>query len=378
MKLNISFKNLNAAVTLMAPEKKGDFNLAFVETSIEKLDLELASGKDVELKDVDVDSGLLSYKGRQVLLYIKDHGSSVQNVIRKPETGNKFHVADCSKLKSMRSEGRFERYVVINDTSGEFPISGSSYCEGQQEEGKARLKICKFCLGQLNYQGYSSGSDRNTIFDGFDMAEFFATYSSFFPHMPSRQAETAETGYSENWTKVSSHYRVDKNFTCEQCDVNLRSHRHLLHVHHVSGVKSDNRPKNLKALCIDCHSKQPMHSHMAVSHSERQLINKLRNEQGLLEDLGNWQCLFDFADPGLHGVLHACKDFGTTLPEVGFYISDSFGDLAAKIELAWPKHKFGIAISTNDIEDANNEGWHVLTANEFLADYRSQAGNLRW
>ncbi|MFH0287502.1 HNH endonuclease [Vibrio owensii] len=377
MKLSISFKNLNAAIELMEPKKKGEFNLAFVETSIEKLDLELAKGKDVELKDVDVDSGLLSYKGRQVLLYIKDHGSAVQNVIRKPETGNKFHVADCSKLKSMRSEGRFERYVVINDTSGEFPISGASYYGGHQEEGKAKLKICKFCLGQLNYQGYSSGNDRHPIFDGFDMGEFFSTYSSFFPHLPSRQAETAETGYSEDWSKVSSHYRVDKNFTCEQCNVSLKAHRHLLHVHHINGVKSDNRPKNLKALCIDCHSKEPLHSHMAVSHTERQLINKLRSEQNLLEDLGNWQSLFDYADPGVHGVLHACKHSHLRMPEINHFVTDRFGDFSARLELAWPDVKFGVAISEHDIEDARESGWEAVTVNDFLLNYRTQANYLR-
>ncbi|MDF4386341.1 HNH endonuclease [Vibrio parahaemolyticus] len=361
MKLSISFKNLNAAIDLMEPQKKGEFNLAFVETSIEKLDLELAKGKDVELKDVDIDSGLLSYKGRNVSLYIKANGPSAR-----------FHVADCRTLQGMRANGRFERYVVTNDTSGEFVVATSV------GETKARLKVCQNCLRMLNYKGCNTTTDISSIVRTFDMGEFFATYSSFFPHMPSRQAETAETGYSEDWTKVSSHYRVDKNFACEQCNVNLRSHRHLLHVHHISGVKSDNRPKNLKALCIDCHSKQPMHSHMAVSHSERQLINKLRSEQGLLEDLGSWKSLFEYADPGVHGVLHACKGFGTKLPEVGFYVDDGFGEIVAKVELAWPEHKFGIAISQNDIDDAAQEGWHILTISEFLADYRTQAHNLRW
>ncbi|MDN3696190.1 HNH endonuclease [Vibrio cortegadensis] len=361
MKLSVSFKNLKAAVSVMGPEEKGLFNLAYQETSIEKLDLELAIGKDVELKDVDVDSGLLSYKGRNVSLYIKANGTSAR-----------FHIADCKTLQSMRANGRFERYVVTNDTSGEFVVS-SSY-----GETKAKLKVCQNCLRQLNYKGCNTGTPISSVVQQFDMAEFFATYSSFFPHLPSRKAETAETGYTEDWAKVSSHYRVEKNFECEQCNVNLRSNRSLLHVHHISGVKSNNKASNLKALCIDCHSKQPMHSHMALSHSERQLINQLRQAQGLLGDLSGWQEIFDYSDPGIHGVLHACKQFGTTLPEVAFYIADSFGDITAKVELAWPKHKFGIAISSNDIEDANSEGWHVVTANDFLADYRSQAGNLRW
>ncbi|MBY7785198.1 HNH endonuclease [Vibrio fluvialis] len=378
MKLGISFKSLMQAVDLMEPEEKGLFHLELTEKTIEKLDLELAEGKDVELKDVDVDSGLLSYKGRQVLLYIKDHGSAVQSVIYRPETGNKFHVADCTKLKSMRTEGRFERYVVINDTSGNFPISGSSYYGGHVDEGVAKLKICKFCLGQLNYKGYSTGAYRTEVFDQFDMEEFFATYSSFFPHMPSRKAETAETNYSSDWAKISSHYRVEKNFECEQCKVNLRTHRGLLHVHHINGVKSDNQHSNLKALCIDCHSKQPMHNHMLVSHSERQLINQLRKEQGILESLGEWKELFDYADPGVHGVLHACRKATLKLPEVNFYVEDNLGDIAARIELAWPKHRFGIAISPNDIEDANNVGWKVVSINDFLENYKSQASNLRY
>ncbi|MGF1901102.1 HNH endonuclease [Aliivibrio sifiae] len=360
MKLTVTFRGLKSAINLMEPEKKGDFNLAYTETNIEKLDLELASGKDVELKDVDIESGLLSYKGRHVTLYIKANGPSAR-----------FHVADCSTLKSMRANGRFERYVVTNDTSGEFLVS-SGY-----GETKAKLKVCQNCLKQLNYKGCKTGESIYPIVQQFDMKEFFTTYSSFFPHMPSRSAETAKTDYTEDWAKISSHYRVEKNFTCEECNVELRSHRMLLHVHHVSGVRSDNRPNNLKALCIDCHSKQYNHDHMTPSHGERQLINKLRQEQGLLDDLGDWKQVFDFADPGVHGVLYACRQERYQLPEVGYYIEDDFGDIGAKVELAWPHLKFGVAISQNDIDDAMGCGWQVLNINEFLEGYKQNAQNLR-
>ncbi|PSV13469.1 HNH endonuclease [Photobacterium leiognathi] len=360
MKLTLNLHSLMRAIEIMEPERSGKFTLELHETHIDKITAELEKGKDVELKDVEIESGLLSYKGRHVTLYIKANGTSAR-----------FHVSDCSTLQGMRASGRFERYVVTNNTSGEFLVD-TSY-----GEKKARLKVCQNCLRKLNYKGCNTTTNITSIVQSFNMAEFFATYSSFFPHMPSRRAETAESGYSDDWSKISSHYRVEKNFECEECKVNMRSNRALLHVHHVNGVKSDNRPSNLRALCIDCHSKQPMHEHMALSHRERQTINDLRKQQGLLDDLGEWQELFDYSDPGVHGVLHACRQAYLKLPEINYFVEDSFGGLAARLELAWPKHKFGVAISMNDIEDANSNGWQVVGINDFLENYKSQAYNLR-
>ncbi|EOD77075.1 hypothetical protein D515_04695 [Grimontia indica] len=361
MKLALNIRSLMNAVDMMEPEKKGKFTIEFQTSHIDKISAELEKGKDVELKDVEIESGLLSYQGRHVTLYIKANGISAR-----------FHVSDCSTLQSMRSSGRFERYVVTNNTSGEFSV------DTQHGEKKARLKVCQNCLRKLNYKGCNTTAPIAPIVQNFNMAEFFATYSSFFPHMPSRLAETADSGYTDDWSKISSHYRVDKNFECEGCKVNMRSQRALLHVHHINGVKSDNRPANLKALCIDCHSKQPMHEHMVLSHRERQTINDLRKQQGLLEDLGDWQELFELSDPGVHGVLHACRQAYLKVPEINYFVEDSFGDLAARLELAWPKHRFGVAISLNDIEDANKNGWHVVGINDFLESYKSQAYNLRY
>ncbi|GEA51412.1 hypothetical protein VIN01S_22160 [Vibrio inusitatus NBRC 102082] len=361
MRLTLNLSALMANINKMQPEKKGTFNLEFQETHKDKIDLELAEGKDVELKDVELESGLLSYKGRHVTLYIKANGPSAR-----------FHISDCKTLQGMRASGRFERYVVTNQTSGEFVV------DSVRGETQAKLKVCQNCLRKLNYKGCNSGNSISEIVQRFDMKEFFATYSSFFPHMPSRLSDSPPDGYTDDWSRVSSHYRVERNFGCEQCGVDMRTNKSLLHVHHISGVKSNNHPSNLKAVCADCHSKEPMHDHMVLSHRERQIINDLRRKQDILTDLGRWQELFDYADPGVHGVLHACREVHLVLPEVNHFVFDNFDDIVARLELAWPKHKFGIAVSSNDISDAVQTGWRVIGIDEFLTDYRALAHNLRY
>ena len=53
----------------------------------EVIDVELKEGKKIALSEVDTDERLLSYKGRQVLLYIRDHGDHVQAALEDGSEG---------------------------------------------------------------------------------------------------------------------------------------------------------------------------------------------------------------------------------------------------------------------------------------------------
>lgn len=367
MKLNVDFGQLYAAVARMgAAEINFDLNLDLAD--LELIDIELGKGIEVNLEEIDNNNSLLSYEGRQVLLYIQDHGGKVLDSLENGSKGNKYHVADCRTLGEMRSKKRFERYVVTNDLTEDFFISGEDWQTKKEHEGHTKLKVCKNCLTKLNYQGYSKGGSKSTIFKKYDLEEFFSTYSSFFTHKPSQFAGVdAKNNYSSDWNIISGRYKASKQYKCEgsRCGLDLSNNKHLMHVHHVSGVKKNNNESNLLALCIECHRQQPCHGHMFVSHEDRKTITRLRREQSKLKPDG-WNEVYILADPGIHGLLKICQKERKPIPEIGFEIQASNHEIVAELELGWPKKKFGVAINESDIKRGTDQGWEVWEMAEAL------------
>ena len=367
MKLTVSFAELWACV-----KKMGDHNVSFSfdtgndEAFVTDRSLSSTAGLDITLEDLDLDHGVLSYKGRQVLLFIPDQGSSIDQVLSGQQEGRKFHVADCSTLGEMRKKQRFSRYKATYNLSGKFEVYGDSHYGGASK-GEAELKVCRNCLSYLNYKGYRSGSNKDSVYNSFDIAEFLSDYSTLFSSMPERADFVEQGGYSENWGEVSSRYRQDVNFCCESCRVNLVEYRRLLHTHHVNGNKRDDRFANLKALCIDCHRKQPKHEYMRVKHEDMVLINKLRKQQGLLT-VSSWAEVRDVADQSLDGLLRFYEKKNMHLPHVSHELSITGKDVVAELEIAWPHKKRGIAIAQQDLEQARAVGWKVLTVGEALKE----------
>lgn len=73
------------------------------------------------------------------------------------------------------------------------------------------------------------------------------------------------TPYPKDWAKISGNVKRSVNWTCEDCKVCLTEDKELLHVHHVNRDTYDNRAKNLRALCVECHSRQPGSGHKALA-----------------------------------------------------------------------------------------------------------------
>ena len=374
MKLTVDLSLLHQAVKTMGADII-DFELSSELIPIEPIDKQLSEGLEVNFEDIEFDTGLASYQGRQVLLYIKDHGSRVLTALEDGSRGNKFHIADCVTLDDMRKRGRFERYVVTNNLTESFPVSGIVWETNQIVEGETQLKVCKNCLNHLNYKGYKT-KPKGPIFHAFSLADFFDTYSSFFKFMPSGVANSQIPHYTKDWDEVSKGIRQKFNYQCQQCGVDLSRNKRLLHVHHINGVKSDNRDSNLTPLCCDCHRKQPNHQHMFIKHEETKLIARLRNEQGL-NVKESWKDIYDLADPGVHGVIDLLEKYHVSLPEVGQQIQNEKREVVAELELSWPLKKVGVAINKPEAIAATKLGWKVYSMRHALSRIEQLTNNLR-
>ena len=77
MKLDLNLSELYLALKKIGVEKLPDFNLNYITVAPEvNIDLQLNTGIELTLDQINFskETGLASYYGRQVLLYIKDHG----------------------------------------------------------------------------------------------------------------------------------------------------------------------------------------------------------------------------------------------------------------------------------------------------------------
>ncbi|MBM9518344.1 HNH endonuclease [Desulforhopalus vacuolatus] len=218
--------------------------------------------------------GLLEYKGRKVCAYIRDQKAKVN--FYNNTSDYRFHLCNCGTMQSMRDIGREHRFLTTQRSDGLFEVHDlTTY---SVKKGVVKMQLCQNCIQILKQKGIYKSP--------FSLKEYFKKNNTFIPKTIKRVEEVRKTQtYSPNQKEISLKYRKANNFVCQICNVDCSNTPGILHLHHKDGNPANNERFNLQVLCVDCHSKQPRHSHMLRNSQFKNQINtitKLRIEQGIL------------------------------------------------------------------------------------------------
>lgn len=263
----LALPELNALRSRMgiAPDKLGNLATEGIRHTLTDDELKKITsiGIDVDIDDVEFRSdGTLGYKGRRVLLYIRDW-----NNYGGRDSEPKFHISGCETLSYMKRVKRFQRYVVASKADGMFDVNVRK--NGRITRGPRRLDVCQTCLANLAFEGFRMDdlrSKRVAFVKSFELNRFFDAYPvSLHAEEPNHFSDTApEDDYAPDFSPRSQKLREAARWTCEECSTRLagQDERKYLHVHHIDGSKWNDSPTNLRVLCIACHARQPLHGHM--------------------------------------------------------------------------------------------------------------------
>ena len=263
---------------------------------LSEIKIELEKGfLEVERQDIVSYGNFLTYQGKILaILYIYDYRASIDDLLSDDlyKKSPKFHFSWCRTLQQMERRGKFARYIFSRRKINKFKVQATEWDEdkilkyGEHHEVEdVTLYACRNCLSETGYRDYDKDSEKNKkdeavrsfkIIDYLNENEATFTTAKFYQVRHSDETVQPMV-YTDDFPEISRKLRVEKNWKCTKCDVNMNRMKQGLHTHHRNGVKSDNSRRNLEVLCALCHQNVDSdHKGMHVKREIQRYIERNR------------------------------------------------------------------------------------------------------
>lgn len=210
-----------------------------------------------------------SLEWREDGVYIKVNGNHQRGFMfnkdyKISEYGNpKFHLFECSVIERFIEQGTLSRFYFWSNSDLVTVTQRGTKIEYENQKLNLCSK-CRFMLHERNLESVNNTEDFHKLLDLNDS------------DLENNNEELKTDIFNRplNWRSISRAYRLEQNYTCEECgfggdDLENNHDKRYIHTHHIDGYTLLNTHRNnLKCVCVLCHYNEDEH-HLSKSEKPR-------------------------------------------------------------------------------------------------------------
>ena len=231
-----------------------------------------------------------SLEWREDGVYIKVKGTHQRGFMfnkdyKVSEFGNpKFHLFECSVIERFIEQGILSRFYFWSNSDSVTVTQRGSNIEYKNQT----LRLCARCSGMIQDRNLESISNTEDFHNLLDLNDSEIENNN-------DEIETDIFNRPLNWRSISRAYRLEQNYTCEECcfggdDLDNNYDKRYIHTHHIDSFDLENTHRdNLKSVCVLCHYNQDEYhqSQFKKPRMKKELDNFINNYKVKLFEIGN-------------------------------------------------------------------------------------------